>query len=470
MFSHLNAIIGVAALFALFSLLVTSIVQVLRTVLRMRNRFLVESLLRLFGELKDPERFAAAFLTHPSLEGSRGSSLHAILTDPNREQSHPDVRRSIATVLGGDRRRLWAWPWTKRSAIDKQTIKDIGQTVYEKIGPLVDYAIEEIVGGAGTVPAFGWAPDVDAHLRTTEAESRSVRVFRGKMWALATAAFPEAEGKAPPLKTYVAAFFDEAQATASDGFTLLMRATTVVVATVVTVLFGLDAVRIWNDFEKVPSAEVLSFARAVQDAGQKMLAQSKQNKEETVPEKAPTSTDQQKTAPHRSDTSASPLAQEKRQTGAAVATIPSMATTSPPPGTTTRAAELKKDTDARKDLGAGTVESGAKLSEDGQKNLENLIADSAKVMRIAATAPIRICFLGEPLYGETKKSNMKGFRDAKKTKDARKTKDDDGCPAPSIPGLIVAAVALSLGAPFWFEVLKRAIDLKSALEPEQKKK
>lgn len=82
MLSFLNTIIGFAAVFALFSLVVTALTQVLRAVFRVKNRYLVERLLRLFGELADARRFVAAIVVHPSLEGERGARLYRILTDP----------------------------------------------------------------------------------------------------------------------------------------------------------------------------------------------------------------------------------------------------------------------------------------------------------------------------------------------------------------------------------------------------
>ena len=228
MFSHLNTLIGFAAIFAILSLLVTSLTQLLRALLGMKTQALIECLERLFGELKDPRRFIAAMLSHPSLEGQRGAPYYRTLINP---QATPDELNNAAQiVLGrvlqpgtaatmlGRIRRFTSIPWSKTLDLDKQTVKDIGQTVYEQIGHLVDYLLEETADER----VKQWAIPLKAALDQAQqrriqtltnsnqaggappsavgtAQGSAVQPFRGKMWMLATAAFPEAEGKTPPL-------------------------------------------------------------------------------------------------------------------------------------------------------------------------------------------------------------------------------------------------------------------------------
>jgi len=80
---------------------------------------------------------------------------------------------------------------------------------------------------------------------------------------LAASAFPEAEGKAPPLKTYVAAFHDEAQASASDSFTWKIRWVTVVVSVLLALVLRLDAVAVWD---RAARADAAATANLVRDA------------------------------------------------------------------------------------------------------------------------------------------------------------------------------------------------------------
>src|ERR1051325_2451346 len=211
MLSHLNTLIGFAAIFAILSLFVTSLTQIVRTTWRMKTRSLIESLQRLFGELKDTRRFVAAILTHPSLEGTRGAAYYRILTDP--EATIDAVNAAIHAFLGA-RPKFWKLPWCRTCDLDKQTIKDIGQTVYERIAHNVDYAVEE-----DGRPAKEWAKDLkkaledadDRHLAALATPApqpagaanapcppplhgSAVKPFRGRMWMLAAADFPQAEG------------------------------------------------------------------------------------------------------------------------------------------------------------------------------------------------------------------------------------------------------------------------------------
>ena len=262
MLSWLNILIGIAAFFAAFALLVTSATQFVRQVARLKNRFLIERLRRLFGELAHPDRFVAAMLTHPSLEGSRGRTFYAHLVDPAKGQDDPDVQRAIAGVLksGDSRWRLWVHPWSKTEDLDKQTVKDIATAVYSRIGPQVDYPIDR----ANLGNASEWAGPLSKRLAGEDEKSKGIVPFRGKLWGLASAAFPEAEGRADPVKTYVAAFHDEARASASDSFTTVIRFINVILATLVVFFFGLDAIDIYTRISRTDPARIDSFAQAVQ--------------------------------------------------------------------------------------------------------------------------------------------------------------------------------------------------------------
>jgi len=377
MLSFLNTIIGFAAVFALFSLVVTALTQVLRAVFRVKNRYLVERLLRLFGELADARRFVAAILVHPSLEGERGARLYRILTDPELVADDCRLLDAVEKVVGPARRdgffaRLadampWRhFPFPRTADLDKQAVKDVATTVYARIGHLVDTSID--AGGARD--RFEWAPQMLHALDATALEAPGVEPFRGRLWALATAAFPEGQGKADPIKTYVAAFHDEAQASASDHFTLAMRITSVAVAALVVVLFNLDALRIWNDLSKSDPARIEAFAKSVE-----ALAPS---------------------AERTSAASAAPA----------------------PQGPAERA--------------------------DAAVAARAAAAEAAKEIALAAQAPITFCFCGERLYsGEAKAP-------------------PPPCPSSTFAGCLLALLALSVGAPFWFEILKSGIDLKSA--------
>jgi hypothetical protein len=358
MLSYLSALIGFAAIFGLFALLVTSISQILRNASHLKHQFLVERLKRLFGELRDPDRFVAAMLTHPSLEGKRGEPNHRILTDPTLPKDDPKVLAAVLEVLG-KRERLRPMPkmrwWPRTADLDKQTVKDIGQNVYEKIGPLVDFTIDEARKG----DAFRWA---DALKDTLGGEDKGVQSFRGKLWMLATTAFPEAEGKAPAVKTYVAAFHDEAQASAADSFTVWMRSFSIALAIVVAIFFRLDAIRTWNDLLKADPARIDAFAKAA------------------IPSAQP---------------------------------APGTAPGGPPPASQT------------------------------ESSISSQLA-------LIAKAPIPICAVPWKLHP---------------TEDEK-----SGCEAPHLTGLVLSIVALSFGAPFWFEVLKSAINMKSSFTPDAKKK
>jgi hypothetical protein len=262
MLSWLNSLIGIAALFGAFALLVTSATQLVRQAARLKNRFLVERLRRLFGELAHPDRFVAAMLTHPSLEGSRGQAFYQALVDPAKAQDDPDVQRAMAAVLksADSPSRLWKHPWSKTEDLDKQSVKDIATAVYSRIGPQVDYPLDRAhLGSAG-----GWAAALSKTLGDEDGASKGVVPFRGKLWALASTAFPEAEGRADPVKTYVAAFHDEAQASASDSFTYVIRVITILVAALVVFFFGLDAIDLWTRIARTDPARIDAFAQAVQ--------------------------------------------------------------------------------------------------------------------------------------------------------------------------------------------------------------
>jgi len=359
MLSWLNSLIGIAAFFGAFALLVTTGTQFVRQLTRLKNRFLVERLRRLFGELAHPDRLVAAMLSHPSLEGSRGRPFYRILVDPAKTQDDPDVQRAIAAVLksGDSPGRLWKHPWSKTQDLDKQTVKDIATAVYSRIGPLVDFPIDH----ANLGNASGWAKSLAKKLGEEDGASTGVVPFRGKLWGLASAAFPEAEGRADPVKTYVAAFHDEAQASASDSFTYVIRFITVVIAVVVVFFFGLDAIDSWTRIARTDPARIDSFAQAVQGL--------------------------------------------------------------------------------RPDAKAGATPPG---------NVDQEVANVRAAMAVLAQGPICLCFMGKPLTppppGET----------------AAGTPGAPPCPTPSPQGFLLAVVALSFGAPFWFELLKWGINLKSS--------
>ena len=265
------------------------------------------------------------------------------------------------------------FPFPRTADLDKQAVKDIATTVYARIGHLVDTSID--AGGARD--RFEWAPQMLHALDATALEAPGVEPFRGRLWALATAAFPEGQGKADPIKTYVAAFHDEAQASASDHFTLAMRITSVAVAALVVVLFNLDALRIWNDLSKSDPARIEAFAKSVE-----ALAPSA---ERTSAASAP-----------------APQAQSERADAAVAA----------------RAAA----------------------------------AEAAKEIALAAQAPITFCFCGGRLYSGEPKAAL------------------PPCPSSTFAGCLLALLALSVGAPFWFEILKSGIDLKSAFSNKGGKK
>jgi hypothetical protein len=352
-FSNVDVLIGFAAIFAVFSLGVTALTQVARMALRMKNRYLIERLFRLFGELKAPARFVAAILAHPSLEGKRGACHYRALIDPGLPNGSSKVVDAIDKVLGQRRyRRLLGYPWPRTSDLDKQTVKDLGTTVYAQIGSLVDYALDEEDGAPATPP---WAPGLKQALEGNASGPSAFRPFRGRIWALATAAFPEAEGHADPLKTYVAAFDDEAAATASDAFTLAARWTTFTAALLVALAFRLDAVQIWTALMNAQPERLQTF------------------------------------------TAAAPAI-----------------------------------------LNSTTISTDAK---DGfVKGLTEL-----------ARAPIPLYFFDKQLFPGSAPSAAPGKFD----------------PLAWLPGGLLAVIALSFGAPFWFEFLRSAINLRSALSPKK---
>jgi hypothetical protein len=358
MLSWLNILIGIAAFFAAFALLVTSGTQFVRQAARLKNRFLVERLRRLFGELEHPDRFIAAMLTHPSLEGSRGRTFYGLLVDPARKQDDPDVQRAIAAVLksGDSRWRLWAHPWSKTEDLDKQTVKDIATAVYSRIGPQVDTPVDRANLGS----ASEWAGPLSRRLAGEDGASKGVVPFRGKLWGLASAAFPEAEGRADPVKTYVAAFHDEARASASDSFTYVIRFITVAIAVAVVFFFGLDAIDVYTRISRTDPARIDSFAQAVQR------------------------------------------------------------------------------------LGPGPAAGGASNGQPGQD-----IANVRATLTALEQGPICLCFMGRPLTPP-----LPG--------DAAAGKAAPPCPTPSPQGFLLAVIALSFGAPFWFELLKWGINMKSS--------
>ena len=70
--------------------------------------------------------------------------------------------------------------------------------------------------------------------------------------------------------------------------------------------------------------------------------------------------------------------------------------------------------------------------------------EAAKNIALAAQAPIAFCFCGQRLYAD------------------EATAQPRHCPSSTFAGGLLALLALSVGAPFWFEILKSGIDLKSA--------
>ncbi len=374
MLSFLNILIGFAAVFALFSLFVTALTQFLRALFRIKNRYLIERLRRLFGELADPDRFVAALLTHPSLEGARGAALHRILTDPSKPGSDPEVRAAAEKVIGPPGAPSLptllmrpfsraAWPFSKTSDLDKQTVKDVATSVYAQIGSLVDSPVTK----EKAREAFACAPALLKSLEDSAAATPDATSFHGKLWALATVAFPEGQGKADPIKTYVAAFHDEAQASASDHFTFVMRVLSTSLAAVVVILFNLDALKVWTDLAAGDPARIDAFAKSV-------------------------------------------------------AALQPAGAAAPP-------------------------------SDDARKSLD----DAAKSLALLSRAPITMCFCWKPLPWPDKAVKPEQMPDESESKCRTVLKPGQG-----LAGGFLSLFALSFGAPFWFEVLKSAIGLKSA--------
>lgn len=293
MLSFLNASIGFAAFFALLSLLVTTTIQLIRTALGFGSRRLADTLLRLFGEIEDPNRFVAAVLAHPSLNGPEGREKYSKLVDPTTD---PKEARSLAAeVIDAHRRvgprrafrRAWgSWPTPD---LDKQTVKDIASTVYARIGAIVDpfpssgsgidSAVvgrwgEKLKNALQAPPAAG--PPAMAGAKAAEGPPPIIPHY-GRLWLLATAAFPEGEGRANAVKTYVAAFFDESAASASDALTLRIRKYTAGVALVLALALQIDAISLWNRFAGMDPRAVDRFARSVNALNSAQAAGSTQS-------------------------------------------------------------------------------------------------------------------------------------------------------------------------------------------------
>jgi hypothetical protein len=290
MLSLLNTLIGFAALFALLSLIVTTATQLLRTALGFGSRRLVDTLLRLFGEIKEPERFVAAMLSHPSLTGPKAQEQYRRLVDPSIDEK--DVRFLAQEILESHRtlkarlayrRRLGTWP---TADLDKQTVKDIASTVYARIGPRVDPfpdAKDPLDSGVlerwGTTLMAAVAPSL-ASPKTPGATAvaaqptapPAVVPHLGRLWLLATAAFPEGEGKANPIKTYVAAFFDESSASVSDLLTMRIRRYTAIIALLLAIGLQLDAIAVWNRFAGTDPKVIDEFAKGVQALSEQKTA------------------------------------------------------------------------------------------------------------------------------------------------------------------------------------------------------
>jgi hypothetical protein len=78
------------------------------------------------------------------------------------------------------------------------------------------------------------------------------------------------------------------------------------------------------------------------------------------------------------------------------------------------------------------------------------IANVHAAMAVLAQGPICLCFMGRPLTpplpGDVEAGKPAAYP----------------CPTPSPQGFLLAVIALSFGAPFWFELLKWGINLKSS--------
>jgi hypothetical protein len=293
MLSFLNASIGFAAFFALLSLLVTTTIQLIRTGLGFGSRRLADTLLRLFGEIEDPNRFVAAILAHPSLTGPKGHGKYSKLVDPATD---PKEAKALAVeVIDAHRRvgprgafhRAWgSWP---TADLDKQTVKDIASTIYARIGAVVDpfpssdsdidAAVVDRWGAKlkdalKAAPAAG--PAATAGSKPAEGPPTIVPHY-GRLWLLATAAFPEGEGRANAVKTYIAAFFDESVASASDALTLRIRRYTAGVALVLALALQIDAISLWNRFAGMDPRAVDRFARSVNALNSAQAAGSTQS-------------------------------------------------------------------------------------------------------------------------------------------------------------------------------------------------
>ncbi len=351
MLSFLNTLIGFVAVLALFSLIVTTLTHLIQSAFRIKGRYLVERLRRLFGELQDPDRFVAAILSHPALEGERGRTHYETLTDP--QATAEGCIGAVCKVLGPKVNSPFSyWPWPKTVDLDKQTVKDIATSVYSRIWMQVDPPIVVPPAAAAAlgengrysfnaVKSLGAPPQAGGPQKPIG--------YGGRLWALATAAFPEAGGNADPLKTYVAAFHDEAKASASDHFAFQMRVLSTVIAAAVVFAFHLDALRIWTDVSKADPARIEAFAQAV-----------------------------------------------------------------------------------------------SKLEPAGGPDLENLRVE----LKTARLSPVAFCLCSKPLEpaGAT----------------------PPACPNPLSAGGLIALIALSMGAPFWFETLKSLINLRSGFDQKRK--
>jgi hypothetical protein len=441
MLSNLNTLIGFTAIFALLSLVVTTVTQVFRTFAGMKPKALVETLMRLFGEIPGAERFVATILSHPTLAGEVGWKDYEVLVDPTRENSDPQVVSKTKAILEAYRHQSLRKALGRRLKIvdlDKQTIKDIGSIVYERLAERIDpempagadrlderlqrwvaplkEAIEEAVPEAAKPPGAPPTPPMP-------------KPHFGRLWRLATAAFPEAKGIANPVKTYVAAFHDEAAASAADTFTLKVRLITVAAALVVAVSFRLDAIDVWNRMAKVDPAKIDELGSAVSKLSQTAPTSS-----------AAAGVVQKDEPPAETPKKASKKPDAQSPQDAATLTPTAEATQKEPPAETAK--KVAKKPDGQPPSAAATGRS----TDEARQN-EALRAQIAEVRRLATQVQ------QSPVPLELNLGRWPDYVDL-------------ACN----PGFWLAVIALSFGAPFWFEALKSAIKMKSAFTQEERKK
>src|ERR1700693_5964096 len=406
MLSHLNTLIGFAAMFALLSLVVTAVTQVIRTLLGMKPKALVETLLRLFGEIEGRDRLVAAILSHPTLAGQAGRKDYEKLVDPAKENNDPEVAAATTAVLDAyqhlrDRRGLGRR--LKTVDLDKQTTKDLASVGYKGLRERAD---------PGS-PADGlenrssiWAAPFQKSLKATsdrgleptggaQAEPVAMPHF-GRIWRLATAAFPEAKGKANPMKTYVAAFHDEAAASAADSFTLKIRLVTLFVALAVAGAFQVNAIDVWNRMAKADPKQIAEFASSVEKLNDSVAEGPKPGKA-AEPQGANVRTQQ---------------------------VVPPQAGAAPP-------AEPPKDIQQTS-------------APDVGKDVRAQVAKLDQLVKQVQESPVPLA-LSPP-------ADWTGYVKLALS-----------------PGFWLAVIALSIGAPFWFETLQSAINMKSAFTKEKKK-